>query len=129
MLSRAVAERLIREKQYGLAVAFSVRAGDSRKLDGIADQVLDTYVRQGQFSPSSSLRIRSLTDALLSLGLARQVRRRSSLTSSRFLPRCSTRPPPRARPRTCRPPSLSSRSTTSSWPRTSRASKTLRRVS
>jgi nuclear pore complex protein Nup85 len=66
-LSRAVAERLIREKQYGLAVAFSVRAGDSRKLDGIADQVLDTYVRHGQSSSSSSRRARDLTDTLLSL--------------------------------------------------------------
>lgn len=46
-LARTVAERLVREREFGLAVAFGVRASDARKLETIADRVLDVYVRQG----------------------------------------------------------------------------------
>jgi hypothetical protein len=52
-LARVIGERLIRTRKYGLAVAYCVRAGDGRRLGVIADKVLDEYVRNGEFYPSS----------------------------------------------------------------------------
>ena len=42
------AELLIEKKKFGKAIAYSVRAGDSRKVDRIAYQILNEYVDQGQ---------------------------------------------------------------------------------
>lgn len=41
------AELLIEKKKYGKAIAYCVRAGDSRKVDRIAYQILNEYVDQG----------------------------------------------------------------------------------
>ncbi|GAA6012774.1 hypothetical protein JCM11491_002557 [Sporobolomyces phaffii] len=44
------AESLITKKDYGKAIAYCVRAGDSRKVDRIALKILNEYVDQGQES-------------------------------------------------------------------------------
>ncbi|GAA5915205.1 uncharacterized protein JCM6883_001767 [Sporobolomyces salmoneus] len=44
------AERLIEKKKYGKAIAYCVRAGDSKRVDRIGYRILDEYVDQGQES-------------------------------------------------------------------------------
>ena len=38
-------------RNYGVAVAYCIRAGDGRRLGVIAEKILDEYVRNGQSSP------------------------------------------------------------------------------
>lgn len=47
-LARTVAGRLAAERQFGLATAFAVRAGDVARLEDVADKVLGSYVQNGQ---------------------------------------------------------------------------------
>ncbi|CED84877.1 Nuclear pore complex component (sc Nup85) [Phaffia rhodozyma] len=46
-LSRVVGQRMVQSRQYGLAVAYCVRAGDGRRLGIISDKILNVYVQKG----------------------------------------------------------------------------------
>ncbi|KAH8929346.1 Nucleoporin, Nup85-like protein [Atractiella rhizophila] len=41
-------ERLVRDKEYGRAVAYCCRAGDAKRMTRIADRILDEYVEHGE---------------------------------------------------------------------------------
>ncbi|GAA6058774.1 hypothetical protein JCM10212_001890 [Sporobolomyces blumeae] len=45
---RTYAESLIEKKKYGAAISFCVRAGDVNRIDRVAFEILNEYIKQGQ---------------------------------------------------------------------------------
>lgn len=52
MISRIMADRLIRRGEYGIAATMCLQAEDGFALSQIADRVLDAFVQQGKLIPN-----------------------------------------------------------------------------
>ena len=47
IICRRLADALLKQQKYGVAIAYSVRARDARQVQAIADHMLNDYVTHG----------------------------------------------------------------------------------
>lgn len=98
VLYQITSENLSNQGKYGMAVAYAARAGDRRRLNKIADRILDEYVQDGVKAlaiidsiPSSLLQPSEPVQPLQLTGLDEDVFNRDEAAASAYALASSTR--------------------------------------